>query len=274
MAGGHKRLWAGLMAFAALWVPANIASAANSPAFRDCAHVFGLDPDFIQLTGATIGSDGRLAVTSSQAAVTLKASESAIPGDNLNRVSFSVTITGSGAGMRTFSGTGVGHVTLSVPLGGVATGGHYSLDWSATFDNGTHRCPGPADPQNPTSNPFVLSVVSGPAPPTPTITALHESHRSWRQGAGTRFSLQLNEPATLARLFRERVHGHLVPRGNLMRVGTAGPNTLRFNGRVTRHRRLAPGRYVLTVTATTAAGQRSAPASIAFVIRPRSARRA
>jgi hypothetical protein len=274
MTGGHLRLWAGLMAFAALWVPANIAGAANSPAFRDCAHVFGLDPDFVQLTGATIGPDGRLAVTSSQAAVTLKASESSIPGDNLNKVSFSVTVSGTGSGTKTISGTGVGHVTLSVPLGGVAAGGHYSLDWTATFDNGTHSCPGPADPQNPSSNPFVLSVVSGPAPPTPTITALHESHRSWRQGAGTRFSLQLNEPASLALVFHERVHGHLVPRGKLMRAGAAGPNTLRFNGRIPRRGNLAPGRYVLSVTATTAAGQRSARASISFVIRPRSARRA
>lgn len=274
MAGGHSRLWAGLTAFAALWVPAHAAGAANSPAFRDCSHVFGLDPDFVQLTGATIGSDGRLTVTSSQAAVTLKASESSIPGDNLNRVSFSVTVSGSGSRMKTIAGTGIGHVTLSVPLAGAPVGGHYSIDWSVTFDNGTHRCPGPADPQNPTSNPFVLSVVSGPAPPRPTITALHESHRTWRQGAGTRFSLHLNEPASLALLFRQRVHGHLAPRGRLMLAGAAGPNMFRFDGRAARRHQLSPGRYVLTVTATTAAGQRSAPASISFVIRPRSARRA
>jgi hypothetical protein len=274
MTGGHARLWAGLMAFVALWVPASTAGAANSPTFRDCAHVFGLDPDFIQLTGATVGSDGKLAVTSAQTGVMLKASESSIPGDNLNKVTFSVTVTGAGSAAKTVSGTAVGHVTLSVPLGGVAAGGHYSLDWSATFDNGTHRCPGPADPQNPNSNPFVLSVVSGPAPATPTITALHESHRSWRQGAGTTFSLHLNESASLGLLFRQRVHGRLVPRGTLMRAGAVGTNKLRFNGRVPRHGRLAPGRYVLTVTATTAAGQRSAPASISFVIRPRSARRA
>jgi len=274
MTGGHARRWVGLAAFAALWVPAHAAGAANSPAFRDCSHVFGLDPDFVQLSGATIGPGGRLAVTSSQAAVTLKASESSIPGDNLNRVGFSVTITGTGPGMKTISGTGVGHVTLSVPLTGARAGGHYSIDWSATFDNGTHHCPGPADPQNPTSNPFVLSVVSGPAPPTPTIRALRESHRSWRQGAGTSFSWRLNEPASLALLFRERVHGHLVPRGRIVRAGVTGPNTLHFNGKLPGHGQLAPGRYVLTLAATSAAGQRSVSASISFVIRPRSARRA
>lgn len=267
-------MWAGLIAFAAILVPANPAGAANSATLRDCAHVFGVDPDFVQLTGATVASDGSLAIPSSQAAVTLKASESAIPGDNLNHVSFSVTVTGTGAATRTISGTGVGHVTLSVPLGGVAVGGHYSLDWSATFDSGTHVCPGPADPLNPTSNPFVLTVVSGPAPPTPTITALRESRHSWRRGAGTRFRLRLNEPASLTFLFRERVHGHLVPRGSLTRAGAAGTNTLRFSGRVPRHGQLTPGRYVLTVTATTAAGQRSAPAQISFVVRPRSAQRA
>jgi hypothetical protein len=268
------RLWAGLTAFAALWVPAHAAGAANSQTFRDCSHVFGLDPDFVQLIGATAGSNGGLTVTSSQAAVTLKASESAIPGDNLNDVSFSVTVTGTGAGTRTISGTGVGHVTLAVPLGGVTAGGHYSLDWSASFDNATHRCPGAADPRNPTSNPFVLSVVSGPTQLTPTITSLGESHHSWRQGAGTRFRLQLNEAASLALLFRQRVHGRLVTRGRLMRAGAAGPNALRFNGSVRGHRHLAPGRYLLTVIATTAAGQRSAPATIPFRIRPRSARRA
>jgi hypothetical protein len=268
------RLWAGLSAFAALWAPAHVAGAANSPAFRDCAHVFGLDPDFVQLTGATVGSGARLDVTSSQAAVTLKASESALPGDNLNRVNFSVTVSGTAAGMQTISGTGVGHVTLSVPLGGVAAGGQYSLDWSATFDGGTHKCPGPADPQNPTSNPFVLNVVSGPAPPAPTITALHESHRQWREGAGTTFSLHLDEASSLALVFRQRVHGHLVRRGTLMRTGAVGPNKFHFNGKLPGHRRLSPGRYVMTVTATSAAGQRSEPASISFVIRRRSGRRA
>ncbi|HKO29159.1 MAG TPA: hypothetical protein VJU80_17000 [Solirubrobacteraceae bacterium] len=274
MTGGRTRLWAGLVAFAALWVPANAAGAANSPTFRDCSHVFGVDPDFIQLTGATLGSDGKLTVPSSQAVVTLKASESSIPGDNLNKVSFSVTVSGTGSSAKTISGTGIGHVTLSVPLTGVAAGGQYSLDWSAVFDGGTHRCPGPADPQNPASSPFVLSVVSGPASQPPAITSLRESHRSWRQGAGTRFSLTLNEPASLTLRFRQRVHGRLVTRGSLMRSGAAGPNKLRFNGRIPGRGRLTPGRYVLTVTAATSAGQQSAPASISFVIRPRSARRA
>jgi hypothetical protein len=262
------------MAFAALWVPAHAAGAANSPTFRDCAHVFGLDADFVQLTGATVGSNGALTVTSSQAAVTLKASESTIPGDNLNHVTLSATVTGPGSATQTVSGMAVGHVTLSVPLGGVAAGGQYSLDWSATFDNGTHPCPGSTDPQNMTSSPFVLNVVAGSSAPAPTITALRESHRRWRQGTGTRFSFELNEPASLALRFQQRVHGHLVPRGKLTRAGVAGPNALRFKGRVPHAGLLAPGRYLLTVTAATATGQRSNPASIAFVIRPPSARRA
>jgi hypothetical protein len=271
--GGSIRRWAGLMAFAALWVPAHAAAAANSPTFRDCAHVFGLDPDFVKLSGATVGSDGTLTVSSSQAAVTLEASESTIPGDNLNHVSFSVTVTGTAISARTVSGTGVGHVTLTVPLSGVAVGGHYSLDWSATFDNRTHQCPGSTDPQNPTSNPFVLDVVAGGAS-TPAITRLRESSRTLLPRKGIRFTFDLDQPAGVRFLFRERSHGHLITRGALTRAGSAGPNTLRFSGQIPHAGHLAPGRYLLVLTATSAAGRRSAPASIAFAVRPRSARRA
>ena len=269
MTGVKVRLYAGLIAFAAFWLPAHAAGAANSPAFRDCSFVAGIDPDFVKLTGATIGPTGNLMVPNSQSSVTVEASESSDPGDNLGHDTFSVTVTGTGMSPKTVSGMGVGHVTLTVPLGGVAPGGQYSLAWAAVFDNGFHHCPGAMTPQNPTStsNPFVLQVVAGAAAPAPVVSKLRESHRSWREAAGTKFSFRLNEPATAMFVFRERLHGHLVRRGALMRMGRAGPNSVHFTGKISDGKRLMPGRYVAIVTATNSRGESSRPVSISFVIR-------
>jgi len=274
--GDRARLWAGLAAFVVAWLPTHAAGAANSPTFRDCAFIGGLDPDFVRLSGATIGPGGMLTVTSSQPAVTLEASESSDAGDNLGQDSFTVTVTGTGGGSKTVSGTGVGHVTLTVPLAGVTAGGNYSLNWSAIFDNGFHHCPGSMDPQNPSANPFVLGVVAGPPPPAPVVTSLRESHRKWRESAksapsshapiGTKFSFGLSEPARVRLAFRALVHGHSVGRGALSVAGPAGRKSVRFDGKIPGRRRLAPGRYMVMITATDATGQRSAAKSIAFRI--------
>jgi hypothetical protein len=264
---------AGLVVLGAALLSAHAAGAANSPTFRDCSHVAGLDPDFVQLTGATVGPGGTLTVTSSQPSVTVEASESSIPGDNLNMVSFSVTVSGPGLSPKTVSGMGTGHVTLSVPLSGVAPGGQYTLNWSATFDNGSHQCPGPQDAQNMTANPFVLHVVAGPPPPAPVITNVRESHRKWREKVGTVFRFDLSEAAQVRLQFLQRFQsGGLVSRGAMTVSGVAGMNKVRFNGKIPGNRRLAPGRYVLELTATNAAGESSARASIAFTIRPPSPR--
>jgi hypothetical protein len=257
--------------FGVMWLPAAAAGAANSPAFRDCSYLGGFDPDSVELTGATVAPNGALTVTTSQDSVTVVASESSALGDNLNHDTLSVTVSGTGAGAQTVSGTGVGQVALSVPLSGVAPGGQYTIDWSATFNNGFHACPGQADPQNTSSNPFVLRVVGRPAPAAPVVSNLRESHASWREGTGTTFSFDLNERASVTLIFRRRGS---VPVGAIVKTGEAGPNALRFRGRVHAFGRLPPGRYVLVVTATNAAGERSSPASIAFVLRPRFARRA
>jgi hypothetical protein len=273
MTGGRTRRLAGLIAFAALWLPAHAAGAANSPTFRDCSFLGGLDPDFVKLTGATPGPNGTLTVASSQSSVTIEASESSDPGDSAGHDTFSVTVTGTGTGTKTVSGTGTGHVTLTVPLSGVAPGGQYSLSWSATFDNGFHHCPGSMTPQNPTSSPFVLSVAAGASKPAPKITALSESRRRWSEPTGTTFRFKLNQRAGVTLVFRQRLHGRSIPRGALLRKGRPGLNVVRFDGDIPHQGRLAPGRYVLIVTAANAAGERSNPASISFVIRPPSAPR-
>jgi hypothetical protein len=46
----------------------------------------------------------------------------------------------------------------------------------------------------------------------------------------------------------------------------AGLNNVRFQGRISARKRLKPGRYTLTVTATDSSGQTSAPRSLIFTI--------
>ncbi|HEV7460052.1 MAG TPA: hypothetical protein VGN78_05925 [Solirubrobacteraceae bacterium] len=41
---------------------------------------------------------------------------------------------------------------------------------------------------------------------------------------------------------------------------------MRFQGRITRRKKLKPGRYTLVITATNSAGQRSLPRSLTFTI--------
>lgn len=271
MTGGRARLWTGLVAFVVLWLPAHAALAANSPTFRDCSFVGGLDPDFVKLMGATVSPSGNLTVPDSQSSVTLEASESSDAGDNQGHDTFSVTVSGPGIGPQTVSGTGVGHVTLSVPLAGVPPGGQYTIDFSATFDNGFHTCPGSMTPRNPASNPFVLDVVPGSGPPGPVVSHLRESHSVWREETGTTFSFNLSERATITMLFRKNGS---IPRGAIVKGGVPGLNVVHFHGWLKNGGRLAPGRYLVVVTATDAEGGRSSPVSIRFVIRRRFARRA
>jgi hypothetical protein len=139
------------------------AGAANSPTFRDCSFAGGLDPDFVQLSGATAGPNGTLMVSPSQSQVQIEASESSDPGDSNGADTLKVTVTAPNAAPRTLSGAGIGKVDLAVPLSGAAPGSSYSIDWAATFDNGNHMCPSGSTPQNTSPNPFVLTVSGGPA---------------------------------------------------------------------------------------------------------------
>src|SRR5437868_15461614 len=87
----------------------------NSPGrqaaeFRDCSLAAGVDPDFVELSGAIMTSDGNLAVPPSQNSLGLKASESSDPGDSAGHVTLTSTITSPGIASQTVSGMGTGLV--------------------------------------------------------------------------------------------------------------------------------------------------------------------
>jgi hypothetical protein len=236
-------MWAGLVVLFACCLPASPAGAANSPTFRDCSFIAGLDPDFVQLSAVGTGPGGTPTVGRTQPSVTVEASESSDPLDNLGHVTLSVTVTGPGATPRTVSGGALDHVFLSVPLSGVAPGGQYTLSWAATFDNAVHACPSSGTPQNTnmSPNPFVLSVLSSGSPqPTPIastltlgIASIRQTHRVWRAAGthprrrqvrrkpvGTEFSFDLNQPANVSLAFSQALPG----RRRAGRCVKAGPH--------------------------------------------------
>ena len=74
MGGPRLLLLLGAILIGSASLPVEAASAANSPTFRDCAFVGGIDPDFVQLSGASVDSNGDLTVTPAENQVSLKAS--------------------------------------------------------------------------------------------------------------------------------------------------------------------------------------------------------
>jgi hypothetical protein len=55
-------------------------------------------------------------------------------------------------------------------------------------------------------------------------------------------------------------------RGVLVLGGHAGADRVGFQGRISRTKRLTPGRYTAVITAINGAGQRSAPRTLTFTI--------
>jgi hypothetical protein len=139
-----------------------------------------------------------------------------------------------------------------------------------------------------------------PPLPKPTISAVHQSASSWREGSklaqiskskkpplGTTFSFTLNEQASVGLAFTKTTGGRevggkcVVPSaknrhrrsckrtvvaGTLSFTGRSGTNKIVFQGRISHSLKLAPGHYRLLITATNAAGVASAPASLSFTI--------
>jgi hypothetical protein len=104
---------------------------------------------------------------------------------------------------------------------------------------------------------------------------------------GTTFRFTLNETATVRFAFAQLLPGRgvngkcvaqtaanrmhkactrSVPRGSLSFGAGAGLHKLSFEGRLTRTRKLKPGTYRLTVTATNGAGRRAAKTLWSFTI--------
>ena len=135
----------------------------------------------------------------------------------------------------------------------------------------------------------------------PQIERLTQSHRVWREGSalasfavarrrapvGTSFSIVLDQPAAVTLTFTQqvagrRLHGRCVAptkrnrrkpscrrtlkRGVLSVHAHKGVNTVSFQGRIARSRRLPLGAYALTAAASNAAGRRPAASRLAFTI--------
>jgi uncharacterized delta-60 repeat protein len=113
-----------------------------------------------------------------------------------------------------------------------------------------------------------ITVIAAKAP-RPSFNHFKQSRKRWKLRKGTMFTLTLNEPANLTLTFaRLGKHNRKRAAASLTISGHAGPNTINFRGRISRHLTLKPGRYTLTIVAVGADGQRSTPASVSFTILP------
>ena len=102
----------------------------------------------------------------------------------------------------------------------------------------------------------------------PLITGFRPTSAVFPSARGTRLRYTLSEDASVVLKVQRVVSGRRIRYrgvGTLRRSGTGGPNRTRFTGRIGR-RALRPGRYRLVITATDAAGNRSAPKTTRFRI--------
>lgn len=137
----------------------------------------------------------------------------------------------------------------------------------------------------------------------PVVSNARQSASKWREGGalakasrharkrrppvGTTFSYTLNEAATVHFAFTQPARGRKVGKqcvapakryrhrhkctrtvtiATLAFAGHTGKNAVRFQGRVSRSKRLRPGRYTVVITAKNTAGQVSAPKKLTFTI--------
>jgi 6-phosphogluconolactonase (cycloisomerase 2 family) len=134
----------------------------------------------------------------------------------------------------------------------------------------------------------------------PVLNGVFQTVKTWRLGSrlahatrkprppvGTTFGFTLNEAASVRLTFTQTVAGRRVghrcvtqmqsnrrkPKctrttiaGTLTLAAHAGANRLRFEGRLSRTRRLRPGRYRATITAINPVGQRAVASPLSFTI--------
>jgi hypothetical protein len=157
----------------------------------------------------------------------------------------------------------------------------------------------------PSCPPLILSTHPQ-SPVAPTLSSLGQTHKTWREGKalaqlsathgkgkkklpiGTTFSFKLDQPAHVTFTFTQPARGrkvgkHCVPpshrnrhklrcprtllAGALGFSAHAGTNKVRFQGLISRRKKLKPGSYKLLVLAS-AAGMRSRTATLSFTIAP------
>jgi hypothetical protein len=150
--------------------------------------------------------------------------------------------------------------------------------------------------------PLLLPIT--PPLGAPVLAGIGETAKTWREGnalaritakkksktklpVGTTFSFSLNEQASVSFTFTQQLSGRraghkcvtqtnknrrrrackrAVTAGTLAFTGHAGINKLAFQGRLSSSKKLTPGSYVVTVTATNSSGGRSAAISLGFTI--------
>ena len=180
------------------------------------------------------------------------------------------------------------------PVGVISTAGGLSPSTTYHFrlvaTNYTGTTAGPDE---------TFTTAALPRPKPAVISKAGQSARRWREGSrlaratrrpripvGTTFRYTLDKPAAVRFAFTQRkrgrrVGGRCVPQtkrnrhrhscartkvaGTLRFAGHAGVNKVRFQGRLTRRKRLKPGRYTLVITATTP-GAGSTSAKLKFTI--------
>jgi hypothetical protein len=146
-------------------------------------------------------------------------------------------------------------------------------------------------------------TVKPAPPPKPSLGSIKTSHKTFRAGnrtasiakkhkqpkpppVGTTFSFKLNTAATLKLSFAEQLKGRSVKRkcvaqtkhnqhdrscklsksdGTITLTGRAGTDKISFQGRVSKHKKLGPGTYTLTITASNSSGK-SRGRSVTFTI--------
>ena len=191
-------------------------------------------------------------------------------------------------------GTSAAALSATVPLSGLMPGTVYHVQVLVTNADGTSR----------SADMTAMTAPSTVHPPAPTVTGFHQSATRWIEGSalarvstkrkrppiGTTFTFRLNETATYGLAFTRtvtgrKVKGHCVaqtranrrnrscprgvPAGSMRHGGHAGINKVVFQGRLTRATRLRPGRYTVTIVATSSQGQRTRPQQLSFTIDPR-----
>jgi streptogramin lyase len=140
---------------------------------------------------------------------------------------------------------------------------------------------------NPTGSTAGAFVQFRTASAAPVISGARESAKRWREGkalprmsrkrkppVGTTISFTLDQPARVKFTFqgcapkskRHRKCRRLVALAALSFNGHAGANKVRFQGRISRRKRLKPRAYVLAIYAANSAGQISKAARLRFTI--------
>ncbi len=183
------------------------------------------------------------------------------------------------------AGSGTASVGASATLTGLSSGTTYHYRLVATNSAGTTVG----------SDATFKTLGAGPPPPVPTLTNVTQSHRRWRETkskgykgpVGTSFFFTLNMSARVTVAITQAARGSKVngkcvartsknrlnpvctrtlTRGSLSVAGHRGVNTVSFNGSISAVKKLAPGTFTVSFTATSSSRKKSKTRSLTFTI--------